>query len=230
MLEKIREGSQGMIAKVILGFVIVTFALAGVSSYLGNTAEPVVAVVNGEDVTKAEFENALQNERNRMQQQFGDMFATLAADPNYMNTFRNQVLDRLIDEKLQKQLMEDLGLMVSDQQLKDVILAMPEFQVDGVFNNDRYLALLRQSGYQPNEFRDYLRKQMSGRQLVSSLVATEFATESELEMLAKLQKQSRDLQYAQIKAVDFAAQVELTDQMLQDYYQLNQNQFVTPET
>ncbi len=39
MLEKIRDGSQGMIAKVILGFVILTFALAGVGSYLGNTSE-----------------------------------------------------------------------------------------------------------------------------------------------------------------------------------------------
>ena len=43
MLEKIRDGSQGMIAKVILGFVILTFALAGVGSYLGNTSEVPVA-------------------------------------------------------------------------------------------------------------------------------------------------------------------------------------------
>ncbi|WP_337880393.1 SurA N-terminal domain-containing protein [Rheinheimera sp.] len=230
MLEKIREGSQGMIAKVILGFVILTFALAGVGSYLGNTKEPVVAVVNGEDVTKTEFDTALQNERNRMQQQFGEMFSSLASDPNYMNSFRSQVLEKLIDEKLQKQLMTDLNLMVSDQQIRETILSLPEFQVDGVFNNDRYLALLRQNGYEPNQFRDYLRSQMSRTQLVSSLVSSEFATESELTLLAKLQQQTRDVQYLQIKAASFADKVEVTEQMLQDYYQANLNQFVSPET
>ncbi|WP_419571841.1 SurA N-terminal domain-containing protein [Rheinheimera sp.] len=230
MLEKIREGSQGMIAKVILGFVILTFALAGVGSYLGNTKEPVVAVVNGEDITKAEFDTALQNERNRMQQQFGDMFSSLASDTNYMNSFRSQVLEKLIDEKLQKQLMTDLNLMVSDQQVRETILAMTEFQVDGVFNNDRYLALLRQNGYEPNQFRDYLRGQMSRNQLVSSLVSSEFATESELTLLAQLQQQTRDVQYLQVKAASFADKVEVTEQMLQDYYQTNLNQFVSPET
>ncbi|MFT6903217.1 MAG: peptidyl-prolyl cis-trans isomerase D, partial [Colwellia sp.] len=33
MLENIREGSQGWIAKSILGLVILTFALAGIGTY-----------------------------------------------------------------------------------------------------------------------------------------------------------------------------------------------------
>ena len=92
MLEKIREGSQGMIAKVILGFVILTFALAGVGSYLGNTSEVPVATVNGDEITKVQFDTAYQNERARMQQQFGEMFGMLSADSNYMSNFRNSVL------------------------------------------------------------------------------------------------------------------------------------------
>ncbi len=230
MLEKIRDGSQGMIAKVILGFVILTFALAGVGSYLGNTSEVPVATVNGDEITKVQFDTAYQNERARMQQQFGEMFGMLSADTNYMSNFRNSVLEKLIDEQLQRQLVSQLDLMVSDDVLRDTIRTMPEFQVDGVFNNDRYIALLRQNGYEPNQFRDYLRAQMSANQLVVGLAGSEFATISEMQLLSKLQQQSRDIQYAVLKAADFASAVEINDQLLQDYYQSNTNQFVSPET
>jgi peptidyl-prolyl cis-trans isomerase D len=230
MLEKIRDGSQGMIAKVILGFVILTFALAGVGSYLGNTSEVPVATVNGDEITKVQFDTAYQNERARMQQQFGEMFGMLSADSNYMSNFRNSVLEKLIDEQLQRQLVSQLDLMVSDEVLRDTIRTMPEFQVDGVFNNDRYIALLRQNGYEPNQFRDYLRAQMSANQLVVGLAGSEFATVSEMQLLSKLQQQSRDLQYLVLKAADFTAAVEINDQLLQDYYQSNTNQFVSPET
>ncbi len=101
-----------------------------------------------------------------MQQQFGEMFGMLSADSNYMNNFRSSVLEKLIDEQLQRQLVTQLDLVVSDEVLRDTIRTMPEFQVDGVFNNDRYIACTRQNGYEPNQFRDYLRAQMSANQLV----------------------------------------------------------------
>ncbi|MGL4613755.1 MAG: SurA N-terminal domain-containing protein, partial [Shewanella sp.] len=75
MLEKIRDGSQGVIAKGILVLVILSFAFAGVSSYLGSTTDVPAAEVNGDPITKAELEQAYQSERSRMEQQLGEMFA-----------------------------------------------------------------------------------------------------------------------------------------------------------
>lgn len=229
MLEKIREGSQGVIAKSILGLVILTFALAGVGSYLSTPAEINVATVNGEKISSADFEQAFQNERARMQQQFGEMYATLAADSAYMSNFRNEVLERLIDEELQKQLATELGLRVSDEQVRSAIRNMAEFQVDGQFNNDRYIALLRQAGYQPDQFRELMREQMSRNQLLSGLLSSEFATAKEMQFLAKLQQQTRDISYVRIAAADFAAQVQLDEQLVQDYYTTNLAQFETEE-
>jgi peptidyl-prolyl cis-trans isomerase D len=48
MLERIREGSQGVTAKIVLGLVILSFALAGIGSYLGSPNDQPVAVVNGQ--------------------------------------------------------------------------------------------------------------------------------------------------------------------------------------
>lgn len=229
MLEKIREGSQGLTAKIILGLVILTFALAGVGGYLGSTKETPAAEVNGEGVTRAALEQAYQNERARMEQQFGDMFEMLASDPAYMAGFRADVLERLIDETLQKQYARQLGLRVSDDTVRDLIRSMPEFQVGGIFNNDRYLALLRQAGLQTGEFRDMLRDQMVRQQLVRGLILSEFATPTELQRLMALQQQSRDIQYIKFQAEHFADQVELTDAMLEQYYYDNLARYETEE-
>ena len=229
MLEKIREGSQGIIAKSILGLVILTFALAGVGSYLNTPADTHVAEVNGEKISREDFEQAFQNGRARMQQQFGEMYAALAADSGYMNNFRSEVLESLIDEALQKQLAASMGLRVSDEQIRDAIRNMTEFQVDGQFNNDRYIALLRQAGYQPEQFRELIREQLSRNQLMIGLVGSEFATAKEMQALMKLQQQQRDISYIRFKAADFADSVSITDQMLQDYYTMNLSQFETEQ-
>ncbi len=229
MLERIREGSQGIIAKSILGLVILTFALAGVGSYLSTPAEQNVAEVNGETISRADFDQAFQNERARMQQQFGDMYAALAADTAYMNNFRNDVLERLINERLEQQLAGKLGLRVSDDQVRDAIRAMTEFQIDGVFNNDRYLALLRQAGFQPDQFRELMRTQMTRNQLLLGMVGSEFATAAEMQLLMKLQQQQRDIAFLRFNAADFADQVELSEQLLQDYYITNLPQFETEQ-
>ncbi len=229
MLEKIREGSKGIVAQVILGLVILTFAVSGVSSYFANNSDQSVAVVNGEEISRAKFDQSYQNERARMQQQFGDMFSSLAADPEYMNNFRNSVLERLIDETLMKQQANTLGLKISDATLKKTITEMTEFQIDGVFNNERYNALLRQNNLTPNQFGDILREQFARNQLMIGLAGSEFALPGELKALMTLQQQNRDIEYVTIKAADFAAQVEITDEKLNEYYQLNQAAYATPE-
>ncbi|SQC23229.1 peptidyl-prolyl cis-trans isomerase D [Klebsiella pneumoniae] len=77
--------------------------------------------MNGQEIGRGQFENAVASERNRMQQQLGDQFSELAANENYMKTMRQQVLNRLIDESLLDQYARELGLSISDEQVKQAI-------------------------------------------------------------------------------------------------------------
>ena len=117
MLERIREGSQGPWAMGILALVILSFVFAGVGSYINSSAATAAASVNGEKIGQDELERAYQNERSRMESQFGEAFATLASDTAYLQNFRQGILDRLISEKLLDQAAQELGLRVCRQQL-----------------------------------------------------------------------------------------------------------------
>ncbi len=229
MLENIRENSQGVIAKVILGFIILTFAVAGIGSY-SNAVDTSVAEVNGQKISKNDFDKAYQNQRARMSQQFGDMFDTLAADTAYMANFRNGVLDNLINEALLDQSAENLAMRVSDQRLKQTIREMPEFQVDGVFDNDRYLMIIRQAGFlQSSSFRDYLRVEMKRRQLSQALVASEFSLPYQETDASILQNQKRSLRFATISAEQFKATTVVSAEEVNTYYADNQTRFETQE-
>ena len=229
MLENIRENSQGAIAKVILGFIILTFAVAGIGGYTG-AVDNSVAEVNGEKISQRSFDQAYQAQRSRLEQQFGEMFATLSADPTYMANLRKGVVDNLINEKLIDQNANELAIRVSDEQIKDSIRTMPEFQVNGVFDNNRYLAIINQAGFfQSSDFRDYLRIEMSRRQLSQALVGTEFSLPYQQAQLTALQTQKRDLNVAIIGSEQFKAGIELTEEEITAYYQTNQAMFQNQE-
>jgi peptidyl-prolyl cis-trans isomerase D len=229
MLERIREGSQGTTAKVILTLVILSFALAGIGSYLGQPTETPVATVNGKEISQMSFARAYENERGRLEQQFGEYFSQIASDPAYTARMREGVIQRLVQQELQMQLAQDLGLRVSDEAIKKEIRNIPAFQIAGQFNNDRYLQVIRQMNYQPDSFRDYLREEMTLNQLASALIATDFTLENELAATLELQNQLRDIQSVTLSATNFKNDVTVSDEDINDYYQLNQNEFMAPE-
>ncbi|MEO2266210.1 SurA N-terminal domain-containing protein [Pseudoalteromonas sp. YIC-656] len=229
MLEKIREGSQGLAAKIILGLVILSFALAGIGGYLGQSTEQSVAEVNGVKITQRDFARAFENERARQEQQFGEYFAQLANDPTFMAQLRQSVTNRLIQQELQSQLAAEMGLRVSDEEIRKTILELPAFQFGGKFSNDRYLQVIRQMGFQADGFREYLREEMTRSQLVSALAGTDFTLSNELNSAVGLQQQQRAIDYFIVNNEQFKEGVSVSDEEVQEYYDLNQAQFLAPE-
>ena len=62
MLQDIRDNSQGVIAKIIIGLIIAVFALFGVDSIIGGfTTAPPVAEVNGEEINEAQLQFSIQS-------------------------------------------------------------------------------------------------------------------------------------------------------------------------
>lgn len=230
MLDKLREGAQGKVAKVILGLIILSFALAGVGSYLNGPARTAPATVNGNDISAPALENAYRNERARMESQMGEAFNQLAANPDYMKQFRRGVLDRLIDQALIDDKARSLGLRVSDEQIKQAIVAMPEFAENGKFSNDRYLQLIRRAGMTPEMFGDSLRQDMVRQQLMGAVLGSEFALKGEAEQLDRLYNQTRDLRLIRLAASAYVDGIEVSDAEVEQFYKANSARFMKDET
>ena len=229
MLDKIRDGSHGLIIKIILGAVILSFALAGIGSYIGQPVENLAAIVNGDKIRNQQLEQAYQNQRARMQSQLGEMFNQLSSNEAYMQQLRASVLENLVDETLLNQAVADAGIRISDQQIKQHIKSMQEFQRDGQFDNERYLNLIRNAGYTAASFRETLRSQMARAQLVEAAVDSEFLLPTEGDNIARLLEQKRTIRYWSIDTEQLAEAVTPTAEQLQAHYDENQFNYQQPE-
>lgn len=229
MMDRLREGVNSIAVKIILGLIIMSFVFAGVGSYIVGGNNNSAAKVGNTDIPRGEFEMAYQNERNRMQAQLGEYFSQMLADPAYVESFRKSVLDRMINDVLLDQQAEALGLRISDEQVRSMILDMPQFQSNGQFDQDIYQASLRRAGFYPDSFAEYMRRELVREQLLNALQTSEFTLPGEVQAGGELFTQTRDIRTITIDLAEFAKNVELTDEEIQDYYKANQDNFTRPE-
>ncbi|KPU82601.1 peptidylprolyl isomerase [Psychromonas sp. PRT-SC03] len=225
MLDKMREGSQGVAAKIILIVIILSFALAGVSGYLGGRNTSVSVTVNGDEISRASIDQEYKNERSRLQQQYGEQFDVIAASPGFAKQVRAQAKQTLVTNLLIAQSTQDLGLRIGDEQVKNAIRKMPEFQLKGEFNNDQYLALLRRAGFTPANFSHSIKTDLVRRQLINTLVSSEFILPIEVDNVDKLQAQQRVARILNISGRAFPETTPISTADIQAYYDLHKQNF-----
>lgn len=229
MMDSLRTAANSLVLKIIFGIIIVSFILTGVSGYLIGGGNNYAAKVNDQEISRGQFENAFNSERNRMQQQLGDQYSELAANEGYMKTLRQQTLNRLIDEALLDQYARELKLGISDEQVKQAIFSTPAFQVDGKFDNNRYNAIVNQMGMTADQYAQALRNQLTTQQLISGVAGTDFMLKGETDELAALVSQQRVVREATIDVNALAAKQPVTDPEVTSYYEQHKNNFMTPE-
>ena len=229
MMDRLREGVNSIAVKIILGLIILSFVFAGVGSYITGGGNNAAAKVGNTEIGRGEFEQAYQNERNRMQSQLGDYFSQMLADPAYVESFRKSVLDRMINDVLLEQQAESLGLRISDSQIRTMILEMPQFQTAGQFDQEVYQAALRRAGFSPESFAEYMRRDLMRNQLVTALQGSEFVLQGEIDTQSKLIAQTRDIRTVTLSVAELAKSVELTEEEIAEYYQQNPLAYTRPE-
>ncbi len=227
MLQNIRDNAQGTIAKIIIAVLIVSLSIWGMDAIIGGfSGEPEVATVNGEDITEREFLRIVQIESQRRLAQMERPDPTLLDDEQ----IRREVLELLIQERVLTQDAAEQGLALSDADVDALITQMPQFQVNGQFNRDRFVSTVRNLGMGVAEFREAMRKQYVINQIRSGVSQSGFVAETGAEKLLSLQNQTRDFRTVTLSSDDVADKVSVSDEDIAEYYEANAALFMRPET
>jgi peptidyl-prolyl cis-trans isomerase D len=221
MLQSIRDRSRSWGAKIIIGAVVAAMALFGVDSLIGLfTGGPdEIARVNGEPITRHELELEVQRAIRSGQ-----------VPPEQERALRNQVLEELIADRLMTQYSEEGGLYLSEGQLDQMIVTLPEFQdQDGRFSRELFRNRLASAGFTPLSFREALREDMKRQQLQQGLAYSSFSLPAEQERLAELQRQIRSFRYHTLSVADLDRAPEADEAAIREYYEANQEAYQRPE-
>ncbi|MHB1292638.1 MAG: SurA N-terminal domain-containing protein [Sulfuricella sp.] len=227
MLEIIRERAQGVIVKIILGLIIIPFALWGVDSYIrGGDKADIVAQVDGQNITRQEFGRTLKEQQERMRGAMGERF-----DPAMLDRpeVRQSVLDGLVQQRLLAMEANRVGINLPDTLLASIIAEIPEFQQDGRFSQARYESMIRAQDMTPAVFENRLRQDLVIQQLFEGLshgVAVPRASE---EMVARLAEQQREISQAILTPEQYMIQLKVDPAAVKAYYDKHREEFLVPE-
>jgi peptidyl-prolyl cis-trans isomerase D len=224
-IQNLRDKSDGVIAKVIVGLIIVVFALFGMGS-ITTFLTPVakVASVDGMDITQQEMEVAVERGRRMM------LARDVAPGDIDEDKLRQDVLQNLINRTLLGLASEDMGMQFSDALLDDEIVNTPAFQVDGVFDPGQFQLVLGGAGYSATTYREEMRRDKTFQQLSNGIRATAFLTETQVQRTSSLAQQTRDVAFLRVDIDAMLDDQVVSEDEVSDYYASHTDEFMTDET
>lgn len=225
MLQLLRGKKSGLFVKIALVLITIGFSFFGIESYFVSTTNTSVAKVGKTEISQDQFRDSLNRARQSMIQQTGG-----ALDASYFERpeVKQQILERMINEKLLLNANESLGITVPATRLREEIMAIPAFQVDGQFNQDQYRAALASQGMTPVGFEERVREEMSMRELPLQVGSTALVTDAQVDTYLRLKDQQRDFRY--IKLDKPAAQnTDVAADEIEAYYKAHSGEFMVPE-
>jgi peptidyl-prolyl cis-trans isomerase D len=249
MLQALRDKSSGWIATVILGLLIIPFAFFGMEQYLFQRNITYAAKIeapptwwpsapdwwlarkllwSAEEIDADEFRRSFEQARQQQRQAQGDAFESRNFETMEK---KREVLDALIDQRVLRMASERTGLAIGNEQVKEFIASIPQFQVDGKFNLQRYqLSLASMNPARtPKQFEEEIRQSLQQSLIASRLQGSAFLTNGETQRLLGLLTEKRDISFLNLPPPPAdTAPVSAAD--IAKWYKDNQEDFRAPET
>lgn len=226
MLQYFRDRLSSVAAVFVLGLLVIPFAFVGVNSYFQTNINNDIALIDGEPITTLEYQLGFQNYLRQIQSLTGAAFDLSQYD---QPVARRRFLDRMINQRIIQMYAEKAGFAVSEEELADAVMAVQAFQIEGVFDNELYRNVLSAQGRTPKGFELKMAADMVRVQFPQAIAGSSIATRSEIELLARLQGQTRSFRALTIASDEFLEAAEVPESQVAEYFEQNLDRFMSEE-
>jgi hypothetical protein len=166
MLTWIRERFGPVVVGGIIGLIVFVFVASDAMaprSTRGIHEGAVAGEVNGEPITLNEFSRAYNQRVDQFKQMMGGKME-LTEEQIRMFRIKEGVFNDLARSRVLLQEAARMGIVASDEEVRDRVRLFPAFQKDGVFNPLQYRQVLEANRYTPGSFEKLIRDEIaSGR-------------------------------------------------------------------
>ena len=232
MLDRMRRHKNWL--KFSLVAVVGTFILLYVPSFLsppGAGAAPgdAIATVDGRKITVDTYKRAYQTQVQALRAAYG---GSLNDQMLRQLGVGQRIVQQLIDEQAVLAEARRIGITVSDAELRERLLRLPDFQENGQFVGEaRYRAVLRMQRppRTPADFEEELRKVLTIEKLQGAVAAWVRVSDSDVDEEYRRRNEKVKLDLAVFTANQFRAGVQPTDAELQAQFNAHPDTYKVPE-
>lgn len=222
MLQILRKKAQSPFIQAIVVIIALVFIFWGVGTNLGNKNQ-VAIVVNGEEISFQHFQQAYDRAYQEMAARFGGNMPKGLAE-----TFglKQQVINQVVQTALLRQGAAAMGIVVSGEEIREVIEDMPQFQDLGSFSIDKYKSILAANKMAPAKFEQTIRLDHLSEAAVQRIAGfSAVATDQEIEEIYSRRNEKVAVAYAKISPSDYLAQVNIDDDALATWFESTKEKY-----
>ncbi len=226
-MESLRNFLTGPRLMLVVLVCALPFVFLGTSS-LSTAFTGSFGSINGEDVTEADLNMASNSAVSRFKGIYGEDFEFDMLDEE---TKGQLIKQELVSQKVLLSHARSLGFIndTSIEEAKKSIVQTPQFQMEGVFNQDIYEAQVNSNGYTKEGYVDLITDLYASEVYRNSIVTTNFVTQNEIYEIAGLLEQTSDIKFTKISFEGLKNEIVNTNEELANYYDDNQIQFYSEE-
>ena len=227
MMDALRRGAQGWVAKILFFFLIASFAVWGIADVFTGFNRGSLAKVGPTAITANEFQQAYQNELFQISQQAGRRITPEQGRQFGLDT---RALTRLIGSAAIENYARSLDLALPDRTIVADIEAEKAFQgFDGKFSRQAFDGYLRQIGMSERAFfavkrRDEIREQLTGAMTQSIAVPATM-----IDVIHAYRDEARVIEHVTIDPARAVTVAEPDEAAQRAYYDANKARYMTPE-
>jgi len=229
MIQAFQKFSQSRIAKVFLAVVALSFIafFGGGSWFRSHNPHAVVAEVGNLAISRYELAEKVQQYSQRMAAESG---ASMTREQILRAGLPQMILGGLINDLLLNLETKHLGLIVSDEVLRNHIHSMKAFQNGkGEFDRNHFIQVLGANGMSEDSFIAEIRQELIREQLADAIMVGAYLPDEMVNRLFDAQYQHRQASMLVVLSKDIPTPPAPSQEVLQAFYKEHQKEFKTPE-
>jgi len=230
MFDFVRRHNKIMQFLLVL-LVFPSFVLFGIDGYNRFREKgEAVAVVDGQDISQSEWDNALRAETQKLRESMPNIDAKWLDSPEV----KYEILERMVRDRLLSTASSKLYLSVSDQRLAQELQKNPTIaslrKPDGSLDIDRYKQLLATQGMSAESFEGRMRADLAVQQVITGVANGSFMPDTLKNVATTAFNEQREIQVQIFKAEDFIKDVKPTEEQLNAFYKAHSEEFKSSES
>ena len=229
MLQSIRGATGGIILKIFMGLIVLSFGVWGIGDFLrSSSGSNVAATVGGVGISNARLAEEVRHQTAQIRKMFGGQV------PDEMLKAMNvdgMILKQMVQEELLKQGAEGNGLRVDDKVITKLIAGNPAFRdKDGKFDRERFRQVLWNMGQDEASYIESLKQNIAVMFLVQAVTAESLASKNKVTILHAIEGQKRIAEYVEVLPASVSVPTKPEDAVLAEFYNGHKKNFALPET
>ncbi len=228
MLEAIRKRSASFVVKLLFLLLVLSFGLWGIGDVISpNSRNDWAAKVGTVVIPQQTLLDEYQNELRRLRQVLGD---TVDREQARALGLPRHSLQQVVNRSLLDLGAADLGVVVSDNIVRQTVQANPAFQnQQGRFDKQVFDLLIRNSGLTEAGYLESVRGDIVRRQLVRSALAGAVAPRLLVDEIYRYRNEKRVISYVRIENEAMTQLEDASETALREFYNENASLFSAPE-